>query len=177
MAGRAASPPRAVRRRPASEEIAAYHRDANTYFALLVFYGVAKCIDTAPPSVALALQRFLCAILEGYGDSHPVRTRYENAMPCFFYTKVEGMPPHTNDAEMVVRNGPKRYMDAHVQFKSFRGMAVAARTMEISANARNNVMPVGRAVTYAVATLNGAYSTGRRPTRWRGCPRAGRGGG
>ena len=99
VAGRAASPPRAVRRRPASEEIAVYHRDANTYFALLVFYGVAKCIDTAPPPVALAPQRFLCAILEGYGDSHPVRTRYENAMPCFFYTQVEGMPPHTNDGD------------------------------------------------------------------------------
>ena len=45
--------------------------------------------------------------------------------------------------EGVVRNGPKRCMDVHVQFKSFRGMAVAARRMEIGANARNSGMPTG----------------------------------
>ena len=61
------------------------------------------------------------------------------------------MPPHSNDAGRVVRNGPKRYMSTHVQFKSFRGMAVAARKIEIAANARNSGMPVGRVVTYAAA--------------------------
>ena len=138
--------------RPTSEEIAAYHRDANTYFALLAFCGVAKRTDAAPTSAALALQRFLCAIPGGYGDSHPVRTRYENAMPCLsYYTQVKGMPPHNNDAERVARNVSKRYMDAPVQFKSFQDMAVTARKMEIDSNARNSGMPEGRAVTYAVA--------------------------
>lgn len=61
------------------------------------------------------------------------------------------MLPHTNDMERVVRNGPKRYMDAHVQFKSFRGIAVAARKIEMHTNAMNNGMPVDKAVTYAVA--------------------------
>ena len=71
-------------------------------------------------------------------------------MPClFYYTPVKGMPPHTNDVERIVRNGPRRYMDAHVHFKSFRGMAVAERRMEIGANARNNDMSVGGVVTYA----------------------------
>ena len=56
VAGRAASPPPPARGHgPTPEEIAAYHRDANMYFALLVPYGVAKRIDTAPPPVVLAL--------------------------------------------------------------------------------------------------------------------------
>ena len=76
-------------------------------------------------------------------------------MPCLFHcTQVKGMPPHTNDAERAVRDGLKRHMDAHVQFKSFRGMAAAARKMEIGANARNSGMPAGGAVTCAAADLD-----------------------
>ena len=140
------------RRRPTPEEVAAYRRDSAVYFALLCLYRVSACINTAPPAVALGLQRVACTILEGYGDSHPVRTRYENAMPCLFYhTQVDGMPPHSNDAERIIRNVPKRYMDAHVQFKGPRGMDVASRKMTIGANARLHGMSVGRAVTYALA--------------------------
>ena len=132
--------------------MAAYRRDATGYFSLLSLYRVAKCINTAPPDVALAMQRALCTILEGYGDPHPVRTRFENAMPClFYYTQVDGMPIHSNDVERVIRNVPKRYMDAHVQFKSAVGIAVGTKKMTITANARNHGMSVGRAVSYALA--------------------------
>ena len=61
------------------------------------------------------------------------------------------MPPHPNDAERIVRNVAKRYMDAHVQFKSVRGMDAGSRKMTITTNARNRGMTVGRAVTYALA--------------------------
>ncbi len=139
-------------RRPTAKEIAGYRRDSTTYFGLLCLYRVSSRIDTAPPIVALALQRAMCAILEGYGDKHPVRTRYENAMPCLFYhTQVDGMPAHSNDVERVIRNVAKRYMDAHVQFKGHRGMVVGSGKMTIAANAGRRGMSLGRAVTYAIA--------------------------
>ena len=124
VAGRVASPPRTARRRPTPEEIAAYHRDANTYFALLAFYGVAKRTDAAPPSVELALQRFLCAMPGGCGDSHPVRTRYENAMPClFYYTQVKGMPPTTTTrrgSRATSRSGTWTHPSSSRVFKAWR---------------------------------------------------------
>lgn len=133
-------------------EIAAYRRDSTTYFGLLCPYSVSSCINTALPIVALALQRAVCAIPEGHGDKHPVRARYENAMPRLFdHTQVDGMPAHSNDAEGAMRNVARRYMDAHVQFKGQRGMAVGSRKMTIAANAGRRGMSVGRAVTYAIA--------------------------
>ncbi len=156
-------------RRPTAGEIAGYRRDSTTYFELLCLYRVSSCINTAPPIVALALQRAACAILEGYGDKHPVRTRYENAMPCLFYhTQVDGMPAHSNDVERVIRNVAKRYMDAHVQFKGHRGMVVGSRKMTIAANAGRRGMSLGRAVTYAIGDpgwniLDGPPAAGRQP--------------
>ena len=162
-------PSPAAGRRPTPGEIAAYHRDVNTYFARLSFYNVVKHIDTAPPEMALALQRVLYGILDGYGDQHPVKTRYENAMPwLFYYLQVAGMPPHSNDAEKTVRNVAKRYMDAHVQFKSVRGMDVGSKKMTITTNARNHGMTVGRAVTYALADPSWCILDGppKKPPPW-----------
>ena len=47
-------------------------------------------------------------------------------------------------------------------------MAVAARRMEIGANARNNGMPAGRAVTYAVVEPRMEHIRGPQadPTAW-----------
>ena len=42
-----------------------------------------------------------------------------------------------------VRNVTKRYMDAHVQFKSARAMDIGSRNMTITTNARNHGMTVG----------------------------------
>ena len=119
--------------------------------------------------MALALQRVLCGILDGYGDQHPVKTRYENAMPwLFYYLQVDGMPLHSNDAERTVRDVAKRYMDAHVQFKSTRGMDVGSRKMTITTNARNYGMMVGRAVTCALADPGWSMLDGppKKPPPW-----------
>ena len=114
--------------------------------------------------VALGLQRVTCAVLDGYGGKHPVRIRYENAMPCLFYhTQVDGMPAHSNDVERVIRNVAKRYMDAHVQFRGPRGLGVESRKMTIAANARKRGMSVGRAVTYALADPSWSILDGPPP--------------
>ena len=68
----------------------------------------------------------------------------------FCHPQVDGMPPHSNGAERIVRNVAKRHMDAHVQFKSVRGMGVGSRQMTITTNARNRGMMAGRAVIYAL---------------------------
>lgn len=122
------------------------------YFAILCLYRASSCINTAPPAVAPGLQRVACTIPEGYGGSHPAKTRCENAMPCLPYrTRVDGMPPHSNDAEGIMHNVPKQCMDAHVQFKGPRGMGVAPGKMATGASARPHGMPVSRAAAYAPA--------------------------
>ena len=137
---------------PTAKEIAAYRRDSATYFGLLCLCSVISRIDTAPPIVALAPQRAVCAIREGYGDRHPVRTRHENAMPRLFdHAQVDGMPAHSNDAEGAMRNVARRYMDAHAQFKGPRGMDVGSRKMTIAASGGRRGTSVGRAATCALA--------------------------
>ena len=171
-AGRAASPPRtAARRRPAPEEIAAYHRDANTYFALRVLYGVAMRIDTAPPPAALALQRFPCIILEGYGVSHSVRTRYENAMPRLFHcTQVEGMPPHSSDMGgpcATARSGAWTRTSSSRNFAAWRPRREGWRSAPMPGTA---ACRRGRAVTYAVADPERSIFDEPAAGGRRGCP-------
>ena len=53
--------------------------------------------------------------------------------------------------EGAIRNGPKRYTDAHMQLKGLRGIAAASKKTAITANAKSRGMPEGGAVTYAPA--------------------------
>lgn len=78
------------------------------------------------------------------------------------------MPLHSSDAERAVHNVAKRYMDAHVQFKSVRGMDIGSKKMTITTNARNRGMTVERAVTYALADSRWSILDGppKKPPPW-----------
>ena len=171
----ASSSPSPVGRRPTPGEITADHRDANTYFAILIFYNVVKHINTAPPEVALAPQCALCGMLDGYGGKHPVKTRYENAMPFCSTTCRSTACRHTRTTS----RGSCATWQSSTWMRTcssrVHGMDIGSRKMTITINARNRGMTAGRAVTYALADPAGAYSTGRRRSRRRGCPRAGQG--
>ena len=125
--------------------------------------------------VAPAPQRVLCGILDGYGPAS-VKTLSEYAARRLFRClQVDGMPPHSNGAEGIVRSAAKRYMAARVQFKGARGMDVGSRKTAITANAWSRGMGREGPQPAPLPIPAGACSTGRQRRRRRGCPRAGQG--
>ena len=128
-----------------------------------------------PPEAALAPQRAMCGILDGYVGQHSVKTRYGNAMPCLFrYLQVDGMPPHPNLPPGSKPAGDGRpagrrhaaALERRREGRAQRGKAVHGRARasqgrprhvcriekdDDTTSALNRAMAAGRAVTYAPA--------------------------
>ena len=115
---------------------------------MLCVVGLLKLIDTAPSRVSLAFQRTMCMILEWYGEGHPVRAAYENAMSRWLTAlQFHGMPFDTNACEAVIRNYVIPLRHVFRQFKSIAAMRDKSTWSTFVSSARLNGLSPGKAMT------------------------------
>ena len=90
----------------------------------------------------------MCEILEWYGEGHPVRARYENAMARWpTALQFPGMPFDTNACEAIVRNYVIRLRHVFRQFKSVEAMEYKSTWSTFVSSARLNGLSPGKATT------------------------------
>ena len=119
-----------------------YHNDIISFLILNSIYRNVRKIDTASEDTIALLREKVEGVLELYGEKHPVKTSFTNALATLFMALlVPGMPFETTEVERIVRDIVMVYKRLHRQIQCQEGADHASIEMTFDAMCKKRGIP------------------------------------
>ena len=120
-----------------AEKESLHHNEIIAYLMLISLYRLIRKLDTASEGTAALLRERVEEILARYGEKHPVKTSFVNALATLFAAlSVPGMPFETTEIERVVRDIVMVFKRLHRQIQSQEGADMASIEMSFCATCK-----------------------------------------
>ena len=120
-----------------AEKESLHHNEIIAYLMLVTLYRKVSKMDTASEETVALLRERVEEALERYGEKHPVKTSFVNALATLFAAlSVAGMPLETTAVERVVRDIVMVFKRLHRQIQSQEGADMASIEMSFCATCK-----------------------------------------